>query len=947
MLEKTLESPLDGKEIQPVHPKAEYHYSDCGLNSTWSYTYTINDTEKPSIQSASDTTMSIVACDTVNFLSTPTAIDECGVEKLYYSIDGEEFIEYQGSASHNFPIGTTEVKWYATDPTGNISDTCVQKVTVVDVKAPTPICDLDTIRVKITENSTYFDSITYQEAVEAGLKAPTYEDECDGTIVAEGSRKDNQPMESIYPLGETIINWTYTDKAGNSSQCPQVLIVEGWTIEPLTCPGTLDGKVFSCIDDIPEAYKTFDEFKANGGYIPNERKIILDSFRSEDIHNNDSCNMTVTRIYHVTDLRGNDITCEETVSVRDTIAPIFDRALQDTVLSCTDTIFDIISINATDNCDPSPIIEIKETNNRNLDAEDYAYYNYEIVRTYIAKDRCGNTREQRQMILVRDTISPKLDVPSDWDEYDLADLEGHCTFKIPSYAEKVKAFASDNCSESLTIVQVPAAGTIVSEPTDVMIYVYDVTGNVDSLSKKVFVQYAKEIAKLYATNVDSCITDDQGISLASQKIRSASGSLVIIDDWTHEKVIINSTFAYEYYRGKEPKVENLMFSDNEKTYWHLFEDVASIFGSSDKAAAELTKLTQRSESGYYTMVVTDTTSGCSDTATIFVNIKERPKISLESTVVSICEKNQVDLDPYINCIDNMGADSLKTYWKKDDLLFDFKDSVRGLISYNDNNLSAVLYAENECGTSSSLNTHLAFCNNTGFQMTTEDSLAFLDNDSIALELLRANLLFSRDSILFDVHKRYKPEEIFIQTDPNDPARIWFGESISLSAETRYDYKQLTWYKVVGDYDMKEFNSATEHEEFVFNNWDDRPDQVLSVIDRGESTEISDSPIDTSYYYVTITDGVCPSVPSGLTRVAVLDGIPTAFTPHTKDGLNDVFMKHHHVVIFDRYGQKVFEGDNGWDGSFRGGIADPGVYFHQVRMGNGTYVTGTIEIIKIK
>ena len=59
------------------------------------------------------------------------------------------------------------------------------------------------------------------------------------------------------------------------------------------------------------------------------------------------------------------------------------------------------------------------------------------------------------------------------------------------------------------------------------------------------------------------------------------------------------------------------------------------------------------------------------------------------------------------------------------------------------------------------------------------------------------------------------------------------------------------------------------------------------------------------------------------------------------------MKHHHVVIFDRYGQKVFEGDNGWDGSFRGGIADPGVYYHKVRMSNGIYITGTIEIIKIK
>jgi gliding motility-associated-like protein len=79
---------------------------------------------------------------------------------------------------------------------------------------------------------------------------------------------------------------------------------------------------------------------------------------------------------------------------------------------------------------------------------------------------------------------------------------------------------------------------------------------------------------------------------------------------------------------------------------------------------------------------------------------------------------------------------------------------------------------------------------------------------------------------------------------------------------------------------------------------------------------------------------------------VLQQVPTAFTPHTKDGLNDVFMKNHHVIIFDRYGQKVFEGNDGWPGTHKGHQADPAVYFYELEMGNGLIVRGTIEVVKM-
>ncbi len=56
-------------------------------------------------------------------------------------------------------------------------------------------------------------------------------------------------------------------------------------------------------------------------------------------------------------------------------------------------------------------------------------------------------------------------------------------------------------------------------------------------------------------------------------------------------------------------------------------------------------------------------------------------------------------------------------------------------------------------------------------------------------------------------------------------------------------------------------------------------------------------------------------------------IPNTFTPND-DGYNDIFMQGHHLIIFDRLGVVIFEGNDGWNGKLNNGKkAPPDTYFY--------------------
>jgi gliding motility-associated-like protein len=125
-----------------------------------------------------------------------------------------------------------------------------------------------------------------------------------------------------------------------------------------------------------------------------------------------------------------------------------------------------------------------------------------------------------------------------------------------------------------------------------------------------------------------------------------------------------------------------------------------------------------------------------------------------------------------------------------------------------------------------------------------------------------------------------------------------------------------------------------------------------------------TPVSTTTYYVTIEDQYgCTYVDS--VKIIVIDVlcdasqifVPNAFTPNG-DQNNDILyvrsniLKSIYFVIYDRWGEKVFESyslSDGWDGTFRGKACDPGVfdyYMKAVCLDNKEFIKkGNITLIR--
>ena len=56
--------------------------------------------------------------------------------------------------------------------------------------------------------------------------------------------------------------------------------------------------------------------------------------------------------------------------------------------------------------------------------------------------------------------------------------------------------------------------------------------------------------------------------------------------------------------------------------------------------------------------------------------------------------------------------------------------------------------------------------------------------------------------------------------------------------------------------------------------------------------------------------------------------PNTFTPNG-DGMNDVFLKGYSLKILDRFGQLLYEGEEGWDGTYKGKLMPQDTYFYVI------------------
>ena len=62
-------------------------------------------------------------------------------------------------------------------------------------------------------------------------------------------------------------------------------------------------------------------------------------------------------------------------------------------------------------------------------------------------------------------------------------------------------------------------------------------------------------------------------------------------------------------------------------------------------------------------------------------------------------------------------------------------------------------------------------------------------------------------------------------------------------------------------------------------------------------------------------------------------VPNIFTPN-EDGTNDVFMPNVKLTVLDRNGTLIYQGNNGWDGNYKGRKAEGDTYFYYLIYVNG-------------
>ena len=308
------------------------------------------------------------------------------------------------SSNDCFEINRT---WIATDKCGN-TDTFSQAITIIDTIRPA------------------FTNAPANMTIECTESIPTYvveaTDNCDQVVdVMMVDSTSTQVENDCFTITRT---WIASDNCGNSESATQILTIID-TIAPVFENVPVDASI-ACTDAIP----TFD-IMATDNCDTDVEVIMTDSTSTQA---NNDC-YTITRTWTATDNCGNAETFTHELAIMDNVNPVFINAPIDATIECTDAV-PTFAVVATDNCDQLVDVILQDSVS-NQAANDC----FEITRTWLATDNCGNTEIHTQLTTVIDTIRPVFVTTP-------ADNTIACTEAIPSFVIE----ATDNCDQVVDIV---------------------------------------------------------------------------------------------------------------------------------------------------------------------------------------------------------------------------------------------------------------------------------------------------------------------------------------------------------------------------------------------------------------------------------------------------------------------------------------------------------------
>ncbi|HND88093.1 MAG TPA: cohesin domain-containing protein, partial [Saprospiraceae bacterium] len=377
-----------------------------GNTSTGTQLITVKDTKAPVFSASAPATVTV---------NTETGSFDCKAVAKYkvsqYVSDCAKGADLRVSSTpagfsltdttETLAVGSHTYIFTAKDTTGNIAHDTVTFV-VKDATLPTAVCingvsaalqASGTVVVTVNQfnNNSYdncgllADSMKIQRltAAGAGIGLPSK------TLTFNCADADNVTQHKV--------KLTVRDVAGNESTCQTYIVIQD-NVKPtfVSCPPS---KTVQCTDDLTPATQgnptVTDNCTVNAPTFQDSLKAGSGSF----------CQV-LKRTWSVLDQANNLSTCVQTLSIQDTIKPIFDLKPANATLSCEDPQIAVPTVTAKDNCDNAVAVTLK-VDTTNIAAGACGMFSFTQKRTWTATDKCGNSQVHTQTITVTDAKAPQ------------------------------------------------------------------------------------------------------------------------------------------------------------------------------------------------------------------------------------------------------------------------------------------------------------------------------------------------------------------------------------------------------------------------------------------------------------------------------------------------------------------------------------------------------------
>ncbi len=282
-------------------------------------------------------------------------------------------VEWKNDAPALFPVGTTAVKWTATDEHGNKTEK-TQQVTVVDTTPP---------ELTVPADITHWEA-TKAEGSPVELGTPEYSD------IFKVEWKNDAP--ALFPVGTTAVKWTATDEHGNKTEKTQQVTVVDTTPPELTIPADITGKEATSAEGTPVdtgMAQAKDIFKVT---VTSDKPSVFPfgttrvKWTAEDEHGNKT---EKTQNVTVVDTTPPELTIPADIAGKE--ATSAEGTPVDTGTAQAKDIFKVTVTSDKPSVFPVGTTEVKWT----------------------AVDEHGNKTEKTQNVTVVDTTPPELTIPAD------------------------------------------------------------------------------------------------------------------------------------------------------------------------------------------------------------------------------------------------------------------------------------------------------------------------------------------------------------------------------------------------------------------------------------------------------------------------------------------------------------------------------------------------------